>query len=72
VIFTDEDLQKKTAEQRLVETNKTHKRDGGHMDASKEVRNLLEFLYLDVKVRSPAEVSIKPHLTTITLFRSKN
>ena len=27
------------------------------MDASKEVRNLLEFLYLDVKVRSPAEVS---------------
>jgi len=34
------------------------------MDASKEVRNLLEFLYLDVKVRSPAEVSIKPLLTT--------
>ena len=28
-----------------------------HIDASKEVRNLLEFLYLDVKVRSPSEVS---------------
>ena len=34
------------------------------MDASKEVRNLLEFLFLDVKVRSPAEVSIKPLLKT--------
>ena len=28
----------------------------GFIDASKEVRNLLEFLYLDVKVRSPAEI----------------
>ena len=27
------------------------------MDASKEVRSLLEFLFLDVKVRSPSEVS---------------
>lgn len=26
------------------------------LDASKEVRSLLEFLYLDVKVRSPAEI----------------
>ena len=58
VIMTDEDLQRKTAEEYLVETNKTQRRDGGHMDASKEVRNLLEFLFLDVKVRSPAEVSV--------------
>lgn len=27
------------------------------MDASNEVRNLLEFLFLDVKVRSPAEIA---------------
>jgi len=28
-----------------------------HLDASKEVRTLLEFLFVDVKVRSPAEIA---------------
>ena len=40
----------------MAETTQTVRRDY-HIDASKEVRNLLEFLYLDVKVRSPSEVS---------------
>jgi len=40
----------------MVDTNRTIRRDGSHLDASKEVRSLLEFLYLDVKVRSPAEI----------------
>ena len=57
VILTDEDAQRRKAEEQLAETNKTERRNV-HVDASKEVRNLLEFLYLDVKVRSPAEVSL--------------
>ena len=40
----------------MAETTQTVRRDY-HIDASKEVRNLLEFLFLDVKVRSPSEVS---------------
>ena len=49
------------------------------MDASKEVRNLLEFLFLDVKVRSPAEVrllrfTVASHalLNNSFCFRSKS
>ena len=56
MIVTDEDLQRRKAEERLADTTKTVRRDD-HLDASKEVRHLLEFLFLDVKVRSPAEVS---------------
>ncbi len=56
IIVTDEDYQKRKAEDKMTDTNKTMRRDG-LSDASKEVRSLLEFLFLDVKVRSPAEVS---------------
>ena len=38
-----------------MDTTRTQRRNE-HLDASKEVRGLLEFLYLDVKVRSPAEI----------------
>ena len=39
-----------------------------HLDASKEVRTLLEFLFLDVKVRSPAEIA---ELTDEKLFAER-
>ena len=58
IIMTDADeLDPKTTEDRIADTLRTQRRDGHHLDASKEVRNLLEFLYLDVKVRSPAEIA---------------
>ena len=61
IIVTDEDYPKRKVEDKLTDTNKTLRRDG-LSDASKEVRSLLEFLFLDVKVRSPAEVSSPIHI----------
>ncbi len=52
-IATDED--RRRAEEKLVDTNRTIRRDH-HADASKDVRSLLEFLFLDVKVRSPVDI----------------
>ena len=42
------------------------------MDASKEVRSLLEFLFLDVKVRSPSEVSLKSFVEVLTCLNILN
>lgn len=53
IIASEED--RVIAEERLVDTSRTDRR-AVHIDASKEVRSLLEFLFLDVKVRSPAEI----------------
>ena len=49
-MLTDDDKLKKMGEEEV-------RRDNTHTDASNEVRNLLEYLYLDVKVRSPAEIA---------------
>ena len=67
VILTDEDFKRRKEEEQLAETTQTVRRDY-HIDASKEVRNLLEFLYLDVKVRSPSEVS--KHITFLNFHLS--
>jgi len=55
VIVTEED-RTKLKDQEILDTNKTQRRND-HLDASNEVRSLLEFLYLNVKVRSPAEIA---------------
>ena len=55
-IAIDPEDEKRKSDDQMVDTNRTIRRDGSHLDASKEVRSLLEFLYLDVKVRSPAEI----------------
>ena len=54
-MLTEDDKLKNMGEEDAV---KTHLRPGNtHIDASNDVRNLLEFLFLDVKVRSPAEIA---------------
>jgi hypothetical protein len=52
-IVADDD--RRRAEEKMVDTNRTIRRED-HIDASKEVRSLLEFLFLDVKVRSPVDI----------------
>ena len=55
-MLTEDDKLKKMGDEE--EAIQTHLRlDNTHLDASNEVRNLLEFLFLDVKVRSPAEIA---------------
>jgi hypothetical protein len=59
--------ERKDKEVVLLDSNRTKKRVDDK-DSMSEVRTLLEYLYLDVKVRSPEEVS----LILLTLLRFNN
>ena len=46
-----------SADNEVQDSEKTIKREPSGSESQKEVRMLLEYLFLDVKVRSPDEVS---------------
>lgn len=56
IVTDEEDEGKRLSHVKVRDASDLEKRGEPTQDASKEVRSLLEYLYLDVKVRSPAEV----------------